>query len=78
MSSGSLRLEVRSVRLLPADSGARALDHRREGSGRREEETGGLHLGRAAPKIECPMLIGYSKDDRIMDPPGPCGSTKRP
>ena len=25
--------------------------------------------GRAA-KIECPMLIGYSKDDRIMDPAG--------
>jgi len=25
--------------------------------------------GRAA-KIECPMLIGYSKDDRVMDPAG--------
>ena len=23
-----------------------------------------------AQKIECPMLIGYSKDDRIMDPQG--------
>ena len=28
-----------------------------------------LGEGRAA-KIECPMLIGYSKDDRIMDPAG--------
>src|SRR5260370_41670742 len=25
--------------------------------------------GRAG-RIECPMLIGYSKDDRIMDPQG--------
>jgi pimeloyl-ACP methyl ester carboxylesterase len=23
-----------------------------------------------ASKISCPMLIGYSKDDRIMDPQG--------
>ena len=23
-----------------------------------------------AEKIQCPMLIGYSKDDRIMDPAG--------
>jgi dienelactone hydrolase len=27
-------------------------------------------LESAASKIECPMLIGYSKDDRIMDPQG--------
>ncbi len=27
-------------------------------------------LESAAAKIECPMLIGYSKDDRIMDPQG--------
>jgi dienelactone hydrolase len=34
------------------------------------KKIGEYTLEAVASKIECPMLIGYSKDDRIMDPQG--------
>ena len=41
-----LRFEVGPVRILSADSGARALDHRRKGSGRRPQEARRIQPGR--------------------------------
>ena len=34
------------------------------------EKKGDFTLEGRAQRIECPLLIGYSKDDRIMDPRG--------
>ena len=55
MSSGSYDLKSGPLRILSAHSGARALDHRREGPGRRAQEARRIHPGEGrAEKIEAP------------------------
>ena len=41
-----------------------------QGFRRRPPKIGEFTLEGRAKQIECPMLVGYSKDDRIMDPAG--------